>query len=117
MLRLNKTNMLVLSLVQLKRLGHTARFLAKLADFGLASVEDSLSVTKMTKGAGTIDYTPPEVVGGLRKAAKSDVYSLGVTLFELYTGDRYWKRQVEDSQERVRWLDMLGVRTRICATF
>jgi serine/threonine protein kinase len=57
-----------------------------LSDFGLASVRsDSTSVTIMV---GTPSYMAPEVVMGEPATARSDVWSLGVVLHEIFFGRR-----------------------------
>ncbi|ROP43654.1 Stk1 family PASTA domain-containing Ser/Thr kinase [Pseudokineococcus lusitanus] len=57
----------------------------KVADFGLAR---AASAHTSTSGMlmGTVAYLPPEVTLSGRADARSDVYSAGVTLFELLTG-------------------------------
>ena len=59
----------------------------KLNDFGLARVEDALSLTHSKDYAGTPFYMSPEQVerGGTAADARSDVFSLGITLYELLT--------------------------------
>ena len=66
----------------------------KLLDFGIAGVLDSSSEEPMTKltqltGRGlTLEYASPEQITGEPTVAASDVYSLGVLLFHLCTGNR-----------------------------
>lgn len=59
----------------------------KVADFGLAKAISSQTSTA-TQGVliGTVSYLPPELVVTGKADARSDVYSLGVVLFELLTG-------------------------------
>jgi beta-lactam-binding protein with PASTA domain/serine/threonine protein kinase len=59
----------------------------KVADFGLAKAVSSQTNTA-TQGLliGTVSYLPPELVMSGRADARSDVYSVGVVLFELLTG-------------------------------
>ncbi|MBU6334145.1 MAG: Stk1 family PASTA domain-containing Ser/Thr kinase [Chloroflexi bacterium] len=56
----------------------------KLADFGIAKSLTSNSNTDTI--FGTADYISPEQARGLPVAPQTDLYSLGVTLFELLTG-------------------------------
>ncbi len=66
----------------------------KLLDFGIAGVLDDASAEPMTKltqltGRGlTLEYASPEQVTGGATMPASDVYSLGVLLFHLCTGNR-----------------------------
>jgi eukaryotic-like serine/threonine-protein kinase len=60
----------------------------KLIDFGIASNAGSrrLTFAKFTNTMGTPDYISPEQVKGKRGDARSDLYSLGVMLYEMLTG-------------------------------
>ncbi len=59
----------------------------KLTDFGLArSLEQGQSLTASGSVIGTLHYMAPEVAAGDEATAASDLYSLGVTLYELLTG-------------------------------
>jgi len=60
----------------------------KLIDFGIAGEARArrLTFSKFTKAMGTPDYVSPEQVKGKRGDARSDVYSLGVMLYEMLTG-------------------------------
>jgi serine/threonine protein kinase len=61
----------------------------KIVDFGLARVRESTEATRLT-GAhqflGTIAYAAPEQLSGGIVDARSDIYSLGVVIFEALTG-------------------------------
>jgi serine/threonine-protein kinase len=61
----------------------------KLIDFGIAMKEDArrLTFTSMTATLGTPDYISPEQVKGQRGDQRSDIYSLGIMLYEMLTGD------------------------------
>ena len=60
----------------------------KVADFGLARAISSATTATATSGVlmGTVSYLPPELVTDGSADARSDVYSLGVLLFEMLTG-------------------------------
>jgi eukaryotic-like serine/threonine-protein kinase len=59
---------------------------AKVADFGLARAIDQSSVTTDGKVLGTAAYMSPEQARGQRATEASDVYSLGIVLYEVATG-------------------------------
>jgi serine/threonine protein kinase len=59
----------------------------KLADFGIASViSDSVSRISNQPISGTRAYMSPQQINGERPQATDDIYSFGVTLYELLTG-------------------------------
>jgi serine/threonine-protein kinase len=59
---------------------------AKVADFGLARAIDQSSMTTEGKVLGTASYMSPEQARGQRATNASDVYSMGVILYEVATG-------------------------------
>lgn len=58
----------------------------KLVDFGLARAQGMASLTTKTMIIGTPDYIAPEVIMDRHLDPRSDLYSLGIILFELATG-------------------------------
>jgi serine/threonine-protein kinase len=58
----------------------------KLTDFGIAKDVDLTALTGANSTVGTAAYMSPEQCKGESITAKSDLYSLGVVLFELLTG-------------------------------
>ena len=60
---------------------------AKVTDFGIARSLDVEGVTITGTVLGTADYVAPEQAGGRQVDAQTDVYSLGVVLYELLAGE------------------------------
>ena len=56
----------------------------KLSDFGIAKATNSNTVTANVMGS--VHYSSPEQVRGGASDARSDIYSLGVTMYEMVTG-------------------------------
>jgi len=63
-----------------------SRLRARIVDFGIARMATATSLTGEGSLCGTVGYMPPEVVLGEEADARSDLYSLGVVLYELLTG-------------------------------
>jgi serine/threonine-protein kinase len=58
----------------------------KVMDFGLAKLKGSLKLTKESSTVGTLSYMAPEQIQGGEADARSDIFSFGVVLFEMLTG-------------------------------
>ena len=68
---------------------------AKIVDFGLASVAGTDQLTKTGSTLGTIGYMSPEQVLGKEIDRRSDLFSLGVVLYELIAKQNPFKRDSE----------------------
>ncbi|HEY0756998.1 MAG TPA: protein kinase [Ktedonobacteraceae bacterium] len=60
--------------------------LVKLTDFGIVRVAEEAGLTNSGIVLGTADYLSPEQARGEKLLASSDLYSLGVVMFEMLTG-------------------------------
>lgn len=69
--------------------GHTA----KIMDFGLARTEDTEKITKTGDTFGTPAYLPPEQITGAAPSPATDQYSLGIVLYELFSGARPFRHK------------------------
>ncbi|MBQ3824386.1 MAG: serine/threonine protein kinase, partial [Clostridia bacterium] len=58
----------------------------KVADFGIARFQRFDTVTIADKAIGTVHYISPEQASKNKVDEKSDIYSLGITLYEMLTG-------------------------------
>ena len=58
----------------------------KVMDFGIASRLNSNELTQTNSVMGTVYYLPPEQANGTSSTFKSDIYSLGILMYELVTG-------------------------------
>jgi len=77
----------------------------KLADFGLARAMDRPGSTNPGIVKGKVAYVAPEILGGKYKAsARTDLYSLGVVLWEGLTGQRLFGGEGTDVEIALRAL-------------
>jgi tRNA A-37 threonylcarbamoyl transferase component Bud32 len=60
---------------------------AKITDFGIARTLSEEGLTMDGRVLGTTDYVSPEQALGQRVTGQSDVYSLGIVLYEMLTGE------------------------------
>lgn len=58
----------------------------KVTDFGIARVADNTTVTATNAVMGSVHYFSPEQARGAKVDNRSDIYSLGIVLFEMLTG-------------------------------
>ena len=60
--------------------------LVKITDFGIATAINSTQLTQTNSVMGSVHYLPPEQANGKGATIKSDIYSLGILMYELLTG-------------------------------
>lgn len=60
---------------------------AKIADFGIASMQNLAQVTQNDVIMGSLHYLAPELARGEKATAQSDIYGLGIVLYELLRGE------------------------------
>ena len=58
----------------------------KIADFGIAQIEENAEGDSSDEAVGSIHYISPEQARGEAVDARSDIYSLGVVMYEMLTG-------------------------------
>ncbi|PTL59205.1 protein kinase domain-containing protein [Paraconexibacter algicola] len=77
---------------------------AKVTDFGIARTLDQEGLTADGRVLGTTDYVSPEQALGHAVTGQSDLYSLGIVLYEMLTGDVPFKgeNQVAVAMKHVR---------------
>jgi eukaryotic-like serine/threonine-protein kinase len=77
---------------------------AKVTDFGIARSLEAQGLTATGRVLGTTDYVSPEQALGHEVTAQSDVYSLGIVLYEMLTGEAPFKAdtQVAVAMKHVR---------------
>ncbi len=65
----------------------TAEGTVKITDFGLAKLRGGLSLTQTGSIIGTVSYMSPEQARGLAVDHRTDIFSFGVVLYEMATGE------------------------------
>jgi serine/threonine protein kinase len=73
----------------------------KVMDFGIAYAVGSERMTREKSLIGTMEYMPPERILGREITARSDIYSLGILLFELLSGHLPFGKMSE--YDLLRW--------------
>jgi len=86
---------------------------AKLADFGVARIFDGATAGESAGPGGSPPYMAPEIVDGAGGDARSDVFSLGVTLYELLCGKLPFEAPTAEAiMERIRRGDWVPLTAR-----
>lgn len=78
----------------------------RLLDFGLAAIEGDEGLTKTGSMLGTVAYMSPEQVSGREIDHRSDLFSLGIVLYEMITGRTPFKRDSEGATLKAIIQDM-----------
>lgn len=75
----------------------TSHGVVKLMDFGIAKSTTDMNLTRPGTTMGSIYYMSPEQVRGGTVGARSDIYSFGVTLYEMLTGRKPFEAETSYS--------------------
>ena len=63
----------------------------KITDFGVATALNSTQLTQTNSVMGTVHYLPPEQAQGKGSTIRSDIYSMGIMMYELLVGHLPYK--------------------------
>lgn len=75
----------------------------KILDFGIAIAKGNIQVTQANNVMGSVHYLAPELAKGKPASVQSDIYALGIVLFEMLSGDIPFKA---DSAVQVALMQM-----------
>lgn len=65
--------------------------LVKITDFGIAMAINATQLTQTNSVMGSVHYLPPEQASGQGSTLQSDIYSMGIVMYELLTGELPFK--------------------------
>ena len=77
----------------------TREGVAKLTDFGISRVLGAAKMTQTGTSLGTPAYMSPEQIQGLKVDQRSDIYSMGITLYEMLVGRVPFERSRESDSD------------------
>ena len=61
--------------------------LVKITDFGIAMAMNATQLTQTNSVMGSVHYLPPEQASGQGSTLQSDIYSMGIVMYELISGE------------------------------
>lgn len=73
---------------------------AKVLDFGLARIDGAYTITRAGMVVGSLYYVPPEHLRGEKIDGRADIYALGVSLYEMVTGERPFRGKTLQEMSR-----------------
>ncbi len=87
----------------------------KLMDFGIARISRTARLTRVGHAVGTVAYMAPEQIHGREADERSDLYAVGVVLFELLTGSLPFggRTEAEIIRHHVERATLPDVRTQV----
>ncbi len=71
--------------------------LVKIVDFGIAKLSGGEDLTRAAANLGTLAYMSPEQLTGKQVTTSSDIWSLGVMMFEMLTGQQPFRSPYEEA--------------------
>jgi serine/threonine protein kinase len=73
---------------------------ARVLDFGLARIDGAYTITRAGMVVGSLYYVPAEHLRGERIDGRADIYALGVSLYEMVTGERPFRGKTLQEMSR-----------------
>ncbi|BCZ45479.1 hypothetical protein psyc5s11_15460 [Clostridium gelidum] len=71
--------------------------IVKVADFGIAKVVDSATISNSNMVIGSVHYFSPEQAKGISVDFRTDIYSLGIVMYEMVTGQVPYNAEISVS--------------------